>query len=1399
MKKKLMLIQPQKYNELFSTYHNPKKTKNYLPTIPSNLQKELEITAYTSRTNTLTKNNFNNRASFSSNKKSYIIKRNNDFYSSLMTHQNSQENFKKNEFLPFPSLTQQYKIIDEKSKTKKKFEIKKSNFNIIYLNLSNPANKLIQKEYSVEQIDKNEFVNKKIEEINNLKKQKIKEIFNKNEKTKIKKDLSTLNNIPIVILNLFAEDIYNNLNGKNYQGNQEKLNSNNFNKNKKLNSIKDSTRNLLNLDNINKTIYKNNTFFQFILNNVKRKIEIINDSNKSISILYVMNLINNELSDLRKNIEDYLIENNQLTSNNVSKISNYEITPSNTFRFKTNNSKIKINDNNSSGVLGNLIKNQIYSKKNDGSKKIFFENNINNKKNKENTIFQNKEIIFSINQKETKGRTDVKNIKKINIPKKIKNLKNLNNKNKPLELGTSSEKEKFLTSRYYFNTSPDKIQSKQKFFHKVKEEQKIPRSFSEVFLKKNYPKASDCINEISNTIEKKFLIKKIKEKEKLKKNQFTNTYTNTNDNNKYVPNNFKKNKYNKLNEEYLEQDIKENNKFIKFKKGKDEEDNDYDFIQEKYIITPKKSQEIFQILSGDQEKRIKIKNQELKNNYENIVINMESIKQEESKLSLTPQKTEFLEKKLKTDPSSSIYDGQQSSENQEPNLIYFDKNKKKEIIYENAIQEIQEKKRHKKKKNKRKKNQDLSNIKSSKTSENNIFRKSINKNFSNTNGNDNDNGNEIIINHNKRTKKKKRKNKEKKLEAIINLINNNPNIKNKEELIQKFINSNERKDEESSEEEENEDENYEDEDEEEEEEEENEEEIKYTKNINEKNKSQKNENNNLEKEKRQKKKQKKAEKVLEEDLNDNKNNRKNKKLMISSKNNSKEKTKYSDNQKSTKEVIKRNKELSIASINSTKTKMKEPFNKKYKNEFEEEQDIINKTKKSEKNFNIDKNNKMINEINHPSDESIEENSEYQDSIKEMDKHNASNKNDLYNKKQLSKEKNDKAKKGDDNQKIISDTSFLLFDDNLNEIIKKNIPPNNINLKNYNKQEELKILNEVMELDNLTESEKNYVLSEMINLRNIIIKSKEINKEIKNQINRKRIALYKLINQYFINSILEDIKNDAVKKDKYSKKLKKLEKIQNFGIFTYKNLSILETKYVLPFLDEEERKKLELEEKENKKLREKIALEEFENYKKYRERKKKNTQLIYDNSYLFRKEKIKKKDYKLRKEVEDILNKEYEEFQSHQNVRRKSRLMSLITKRKKLETKKKISKNKRNSLKLKNFKMQEEINEEVDDSKRLKELEELKLEEEKDRKLKNFFERIRKLKNGEFQNFDEELNQLIIEIMDKKDVISKNKENRMNSFIQNFQYNRMKDKSKSKYNNRGFNFVSPIRFISEYQK
>ena len=1395
MKKKLILIQPQKYNELFSTYHNSKKSKKFLPTIPSNLQKEFEITAYTTKTNLLTQKNFN-RESFSSNKNHNIFKRNINFLNSLMTHQYSQDNFKNNhEFLPFPSLTQQYKKTDEKFKNKKKFENKKSNFNIIYLNLSNKNNKE-NEEYSVEQIEKNEFVNKKIEEINISKKQKIKEIFNKNEKIKIKNDLSMINKIPIVIINIFAEDIYNNM--KN-QKNQIKIDSNNISKSLNSKNNLDSKKNLLDFDNINKTIYKNNTFFQYVLDNVRHKVELINESNKSITMLYVMNLINKEISDLKKNVEDMLLENNyQNTSNNISKTSNYDFTPSNTFRFKTNTSKFKHNEsnyNNKSGVLGNLIKNNIYSKKNDGSKKIFFENILNNK-NREKYIFQNKEIIFSIHQNEAKGKATFRNIKKINIPKALKNINNLNLKIKEKESGIytdiKNDKEKFLTSRYYNKTSPNQIRGKYKYFNKIKEEKKISHSFSEIFLKKNYPKASDFINEISNSIEKKYLLEKGKETIKINKDSTTQTNLQIK-NLKGSKNKKKRHKYSKQhihNNSMSKENYNDNNNgkgFRKYKNKNDDDDeeeeedeeNDYEYIKEQNIITPKKSKELFQAFSDNQEKKIKIKNKKMKNNYENIVLNMESIKQEESKLTLTPKKYELLDQKFKIDPSSSLTDSQQFSKNNEPNLIYFDKNKKRnQIISENQVDINKRKRKNKKKKNKGKRNLDLTSIKSSKTFENDIYGKSINKNILNSNDEN------IIIKENDKIKKKKRK-KKKNIEMLINLINNNPNIENKEEIIKKFINSKNETGKYLNGEEESEEEYYgeemeEEEDDEESFEEEDEEEAKDG-TLN--NKLEKDPNKKLIKKKRKKKK---ASQMKEKDFSENQ------KLILSYNNinNSDKKTK--ENKKNDKEIVKINDDNDNLSMNLTNTKPKDSFIKNNRSSLNN-QTLNNKSKKGKKHISVFKGNKnFIKERRSLKDRNIEENPEYKELIKEMEKYNVTNKNDLYNAKHLKEDKKEKQVKGGINQKT-NDNSFFTIDDNLDDIIKKNAPPSNINLKNYQKQEELKIVNEVMELDSLTEQEKNYVLSEMLNLRNIISKAKIIDKEIKIQINSKRVALYRIVNKFFLDMILNDIKKESVEISKYTKKLKKLEKFQNFGIFTYKNLSVLENKYVFPYLEKYERNKREKEEREKKKLRKKLALEEHENYKKMME-KKKRAQLIYDNSYLFKKE--KQKEYKLRKEVEDLLNKEYEEFENLQNPRRSQKLVSRITKRKKRDKKRKSSKGIYINSKLRKLQNQEQSDIEEENSKQLKELEEEKKEELKEKKLKEFFEKIRKLKNGEFKDFDEELNQLINDIMNR-DVVSKNKENRMNSFIQNFEYNRQKNKSSPHC--KGFNFVSPIRFISDIQK
>ena len=455
--------------------------------------------------------------------------------------------------------------------------------------------------------------------------------------------------------------------------------------------------------------------------------------------------------------------------------------------------------------------------------------------------------------------------------------------------------------------------------------------------------------------------------------------------------------------------------------------------------------------------------------------------------------------------------------------------------------------------------------------------------------------------------------------------------------------------------------------------------------------------------------------------------------------------------------------------------------KKPKRSIEDKKKYFDMIKKKEKQAKKSINEELI------------ENPEYQELIKEMEKYNVQSKNDLYNVKHLTKDKKPRKSGGGGMLQNTSDNSFFLFDENINDIIKKTLPPGNVKAKNFNKQEEMKILGEIAELDNLTEAEKNFALSEILDLRNIIIKSKIINKEVKEQINKRRINLYKLVNKFFINYMLDDIKNKTVEKMKYSNKLNKLEKIQNFGIFTSKNLNILESKFIAPYLEEVEKRKREHREKQEKILRQKIALEEFESYKKSLEMKRKS-QLIYDNSYLFKKK--KQKEYKLRKEVEDILNKEYQEFERKQISRSGERLKSFGKK------KKTIKRNKMNNYinsKLKKLQMLDEEEEEDINEKNLKkEFEEQKEEELKDKKLKEFFEKISKLKRGEFKDFDEELNQLINEIMDK-DLISRNKESRMNSFLQNFELNRMKNKAKDKFYYKGYNFVSPIRFISENNK
>ena len=90
----------------------------------------------------------------------------------------------------------------------------------------------------------------------------------------------------------------------------------------------------------------------------------------------------------------------------------------------------------------------------------------------------------------------------------------------------------------------------------------------------------------------------------------------------------------------------------------------------------------------------------------------------------------------------------------------------------------------------------------------------------------------------------------------------------------------------------------------------------------------------------------------------------------------------------------------------------------------------------------------------------------------------------------------------------------------------------------------------------------------------------------------------------------------------------------------------------------------------------------------------------------------------------------------------------------------------------------------------------RIEEFRDKRLQDFFRRIQKLKNGKFKNFEEELNNLIDEQIDQAEIDRENKEMRMNSFMKEFQFNRVKSKFNSDYKNKQIGYISPFIFITD---
>ena len=1282
MKQKLILLQPKKYNELFSSYHTTKRNFNInsrvdLPKISTNFPKEWETTSSSSRINNTSSTYYKSNQYFSSKKNSYIFDKNKEFFYPMVTQTKGSLTALTSDFLPYPSITQHYKkIIDYRSKDKKKCTKTKTDLKMIYLNLikgdrnENRNNFQIDSflsDYDENEKIKNDIINNKINEMNKKNKQKIDNIFNQVEASKIRNDIAMIDNIPVVLINFYAQDIY-----YNYYHNTNKGILNIKKSNKLSNMDIDNNNNLESLiTNFNKNViqrnkYVNNVFFQYILDNVRHKIEILTQNNKHITIVYVKNLINSEIKSLQSEISDYKKQYNtnssQFTGNNASKISNYETASKNTFKYRTNNSSIKDNENastnNNSSLLGNLIKNNIYSKKNAGKKRKFETMNIFHKVDP-NKFFQNKEIISSIKQKD-----------------KIEEYKNKKNKKDYIKNDSENEdktKDKFnLTTNSFDYAAHRKIKSR--LFQRDASQKKLERTFSDVYLNRRYKKASEFITAISNDIERRY---RLRHRDSYN-DYYYDSYSYTNKDKKGIIKNIKRSKY---------KNVYDNN----YKGDNYNDDND----RESFMITPIKDKQSIGVNTDFRGNKINFKNENMKNNYEGMVNTLNTIK-ENNNYYLTPDKINSKETK------------------------YINKGNEKDILLINNNLNNDEN-NNKNKNGKEKKNQKMA---GNKTNNKNTDLKSI-KISKNSNSKDLD--------------KYGSKNNN-------NRRGSNASIKGANQLNNNKIN-----------EEDYEDEEYEEEDDDEDEEEEDEEDEFLT------------EKERLIK-KLLKKMKKKKNKNGDEDLQDDEN------------------IKQGDNKNNARgKNSRRNSLIGHLSKNRGTNSIKNLKSQKGL-----------KASDSQKNMNnSSKGKSTINKDGEDEDEEYDELEDFDDPelLKEMEKYHLDKKELSKLLSKLSKDKKKKRKGGfaDKFHKGGKDTDedFLLKEKDIEAISGEKRSD-----ANFDRDEEIKILKEIEELDEaLTLDEKQFMIKEILELRNLLVKEPKRTKEIREKINEKRLALFEIVDKFFINWIIKDLALKVIDIKKYKHKLDKLVYIQNYRIYSVRNLRLLEDKYIKPYIEEENRKKREEEEKKEKSKRKKISDEEFKRFKRMIEAKKKNKELIFDNSYLFKKGKIKK--FKLRKEVEEILNTDYGLYYHGKSGSKK-----------KGKRKKKSKKNGKNIMqkfpKSSIFNNVELTQEEMEDEERrqrlLRDLEEKeKMEEMREKRLYDFFARIQRLKNGKIKNFEEELNLLINEQIDEADRIRARKEARMNYFLQEFQLNRVKAKYFSDYKNKKLDYLSPLIFTTENKK
>ena len=387
--------------------------------------------------------------------------------------------------------------------------------------------------------------------------------------------------------------------------------------------------------------------------------------------------------------------------------------------------------------------------------------------------------------------------------------------------------------------------------------------------------------------------------------------------------------------------------------------------------------------------------------------------------------------------------------------------------------------------------------------------------------------------------------------------------------------------------------------------------------------------------------------------------------------------------------------------------------------------------------------------------------------------------------------NDSEKENENSQSILSISSI-----DEKEEIKENIEI----------KKETDILNKI-----LSNKETNNLFN-LIMLLKLYLRKRNKIKETKKDIHKKRDEIKKIMQNFFRKLLLKLTIREIKEEHRHFEVLEELKRLKKFGVYSSKDLEELEKiilderkndvkKYEMGFDTEKDINSLKIRKKSSnilpifsQKLSQRLDSAKSNEYQFKKEKKKRKS----NNSYLFKNKnendirKQSKTDLKIKKEIQDILNTDYG------NIPMKPKgITFLFSNKKKFHNfpKRKYVRKPTNRTFLK-------INDELLDEKILikskkvsEELEQkLKREEIRDKRIYEFFSKIQRLKKEGLGN--DELNTFIDQQIEHNNEIPKEKNGgRLNDFLQEFHFNRIRAKYITDLKNKKIGFLSPIIFTS----